>query len=63
MKLYNMPKAERDEMGRKGRDHVTKNYNFANYLRTWEYFLEDLHERHGSWENRKNYKSWTLKEV
>lgn len=63
MKLYTMSKAERGELGRQGRAHVIKNYNFENYLRTWQLFLEDLHERHGSWENRKNYQSWTLKEV
>ena len=63
LKIYNMKKEEREELGRKGREHVMKNYNFENYIKKWDEIFTDVHERLGSWENRKNYKSWTFEEV
>jgi len=63
LKMYNMKKEEREELGRKGREHVMKNYNFENYIKKWDEIFTDVHERLGSWENRKNYKSWTFEEV
>ena len=62
-KIYSMSKSERKKMGKKGRNHVIKNYNFDDYGKRWVELLLDIHERHGSWENRKNYESWTLQEV
>ena len=58
-----MKKEEREELGRKGREHVMKNYNFENYIKKWDEIFMDINQRHGSWENRKNYKSWTFEEV
>ena len=63
LKIYNSTKEEREELGRKGREHVMKNYNFENYIQKWDDIFMDVHKRCGSWENRKNYKSWTLEEV
>jgi len=31
-KMYNMTKEEREELGKKGKQHVDKNYNFQNYI-------------------------------
>jgi glycosyltransferase involved in cell wall biosynthesis len=62
-KLYNMSKEERQELGRKGREHVLKNYGFTQYTELWDETLTRLHESHGSWQNRKNYKSWELMEI
>jgi len=63
LKMYNTPKEERAEMGRKGRAHVLKDYNFDDFRKNWVKTLTELHEKYGSWENRKNYKSWELKEI
>ena len=63
LKMYNMPKKERKELGKKGRDYVLKNYNFDNFTEEWIKVFDEIHEKHGSWENRKNYKNWQLVEV
>jgi glycosyltransferase involved in cell wall biosynthesis len=63
LKIYNMSKEEREEMGRKGRDHVMKNYNFEDFCSTWEKTLTTIHEEMGSWETRRGYKTWELKEL
>jgi glycosyltransferase involved in cell wall biosynthesis len=61
--IYNMSQEERDQLGEAGIEHVRKNYNFENYQKTWADIMEDIHERHGSWETRKGYKSWHIMEV
>ena len=63
LKLYNMSPEERQELGRQGAEHVEKNYSFKNFEKTWISLMEDIHENMGSWENRKNYKSWEVEEV
>jgi len=62
-KMYEMTPAERSELGMAGLEHVKKNYDFKNFEERWVTLLDDVHERHGSWSSRKNYKSWSLKEV
>ena len=46
-----------------GMKHVSKNYNFDNYEKSWVNIMDEIIEDHGSWEQRKNYKSWHLLEV
>ena len=55
--IYNMSKEERQELGRKGRDHVLKNYNFKDFQEKWVNLMFRLHEEHGSWGTRKKYKN------
>ena len=62
-KLYNMSKEEREELGKKGRNHVMKNYNFEDFCNAWEKTLTTIHEEMGSWDTRKNYKAWELKKL
>ena len=47
-------------MGKKGRNHVLTNYNFEKFCKSWDELLTSVHERHGSWNNRKLYKSYEL---
>ena len=54
--LYNMSAPERAKLGKKGRSHVEKNYNFESYGKRWVETFELIHEECGSWETRKNYK-------
>jgi len=62
-KMYNMSKEERDEMGRKGAEHVQLNYNFDEFKKKWIDLIEGICERHGSWKTRKGYRSWEIKEI
>jgi len=62
-KMYNMNKEERQQMGKMGRAHVEKNYNFDKYCEEWVKIITDVHEKHGSWENRKGYTSWEMTEL
>ncbi|MCS5550312.1 MAG: glycosyltransferase [Gammaproteobacteria bacterium] len=62
-KIYHMTEDERNELGKAGREHVLKNYNFEDYGKRWIKVMEDLHEKYGSWENRKEYKSWRVTEL
>lgn len=54
-KIYNMSKEERQKMGVAGRQHVLKNYNFKNFQEKWVNIMENVYEKDGSWEQRKNY--------
>ena len=62
-KMYNMSEEERAELGKKGREHIIKNYNFENFKKDWIKVMDDTYKNHGSWSDRKKYKSWSLKEV
>jgi glycosyltransferase involved in cell wall biosynthesis len=63
LKMYNMNKEERNELGRKGREHVMNNYNFEGHKEKWIDLMTHVHEKYGSWDTRKNYNSWELSEV
>lgn len=62
-KMYNMPLEERQALGKKGREHVMKNYNFENFNEFWPSFLTEVHERFGSWDTRKGYTKWEIEEL
>ena len=62
-KIHNMTRQERKELGKKGYEFVNKNFNFEQFGQKWDKLLTEVHEKHGSWETRKNYKSWFLKEI
>ena len=63
VKIHNMSKEEQKELGKKGKEHLNKNYNFEQFGQTWVDTMLKIHEERGSWNNRKNYKGWRLKEV
>ena len=63
VKMYNFSNEERCELGRKGREHVAKNYNFENYKKRWVEVMLDLHERCGSWDTRKDYERWSVEAI
>lgn len=62
-KMLNLSKEERDMLGKKGRQHLEKNYNAKTLLPKWDELFTTLHNEKGSWENRKGYERWTLKEI
>ena len=60
VKFYNMSAAERAEMGRKGREHVLKNFSFNMYKKEWINLMDYVVEKYGSWKTRKHYQAWEL---
>ena len=62
VEMYEMSEEERGLMGRKGREHVLKNYSMKNYISSWENLLQGVHERFGSWDTMKK-KQWSLRKV
>ena len=63
LRMYNMTKEEREEMGKKGREFIMKKYSFEDFKKNWINLMLGVHEKHGSWEARKNYKSWEFSEI
>jgi len=63
MKMYEFGADKRAQLGKAGREHVLKNYNFENFAKQWEKIMLDVYEKHGSWDTRKNYKSWELRKI
>lgn len=61
--FYNMPVEERERLGMLGMKHVRDNYNYDDFQKNWLNLIEDITERFGSWDTRKGYKAWQLKEV
>ena len=62
-KMYKMTRKQRKEMGAKGRQHVLKNYNQEDILKKWDNLLTKVYEERGSWDSRKQYQRWSIKEV
>ena len=61
--MYNMTKEEREELGRRGRQHVMKNYNFDDFSQNWVNLIDSVIENYGSWEDRNGYQRWDMLEV
>tara|TARA_R110002020_G_scaffold332468_1_gene547871 strand:+ start:1768 stop:2961 length:1194 start_codon:yes stop_codon:yes gene_type:complete len=51
------------KMSAAGIKHVETNFNFKNYNKKWIETMDEIVEKHGSWENRKGYDKWHLLEV
>jgi glycosyltransferase involved in cell wall biosynthesis len=62
LKIHNMTREERKALGKKGYDNVQKNFSFITFQETWDKLFTNVHEKFGSWETRKEYKSWSVKE-
>ena len=56
------PKAYK-KMSNAGMAHVQENYNFEKYQQKWIEIMDEIVEKHGSWETRDGYKRWHLLEV
>ena len=63
MKMHSLSREERREIGKKGREHVLKNYSFENFKKTWIDLMLEIHDECGSWETRKSYQPWTVTEL
>jgi len=63
LKIYELTDEQTDQFGELGRQHVLKNYSFKAFKERWVELMLDIHEKHGSWENRKGYNRWELIEI
>jgi glycosyltransferase involved in cell wall biosynthesis len=63
LKIYELTPEQSREIGALGREHVMNNYNFETFKERWVDLMTNVHEKYGSWENRKLYKKWELIEV
>ena len=61
--MYNMSKEDRNKMGSLGSKHVQENYNFDKFNKSWIELIDSVIENHGSWDTRKGYKAWEIKEI
>jgi glycosyltransferase involved in cell wall biosynthesis len=61
--IYNMSPEERDELGRKGSEYIRKNYGFEKYCERWVELIDSVCEKYGSWDTRKHYQAWELREI
>ena len=62
-KIYSMSDKDRENMINLGTKHVHENYNFDVLKNKWIEIIEKTIEDLGSWETRKGYKAWSLKEI
>jgi glycosyltransferase involved in cell wall biosynthesis len=63
LKIYELTNEQCDEIGELGRQHVLKNYNYKTFQDTWVTTMTNIHEKYGSWDNRKHYNRWEFAEV
>ena len=62
-KAISLSPAKYKKMSELGLKHVDDNYNFENLEKTWVRTIDEIVEKHGSWETRKGYRRWHLQEV
>jgi glycosyltransferase involved in cell wall biosynthesis len=62
-KIHNMSRKERKEIGLRGHNHCQKYFNYQHFCDRWVEIMLEVHERCGSWDTRKNYKTWSLEKV
>ena len=51
------------KMAQLGIQHVNNSYNFENLEKNWVKVMDEIIEKHGSWETRTGYERWHLLEV
>jgi glycosyltransferase involved in cell wall biosynthesis len=62
-KIYEMKTEDRKKLGQAGLKHFQKNYNMEDFSKNWYRVMKSVYKEKGSWDNRKNYKSWRLEEL
>jgi len=62
-KALNLTEPKYQKMSDAAVNHANTNYGFENYEKGWVKLMDDIIERHGSWETRKGYDRWHLMEA
>ena len=52
-----------NNMSELGMQHIETNYNFEDFEKAWVTKIDEIMEENGSWDTRKNYARWELKEI
>ena len=63
MKMYEYGPEKRNALGKAGRQYILENYGYEKFTKEWTDIMLEVHNKYGSWENRKNYDRWELKAV
>ena len=63
LKMYNMSEEERLSMSKLAVENVNNRFSFKLYEERWVKFMNEVISDSGSWDNRKNYARWDLKEI
>jgi glycosyltransferase involved in cell wall biosynthesis len=61
--IHNMSREQRQALGKMGREHVDTSYSYTKFKKKWVNLMTSIHEKHGSWENRREYQGWELLEL
>tara|TARA_Y100000034_G_scaffold115529_1_gene152798 strand:+ start:1078 stop:2364 length:1287 start_codon:yes stop_codon:yes gene_type:complete len=62
-KALTISKKAYNKMSRGGLQHVKEKYDFKEFGEKWVKTMDEIVEKHGSWETRQNYTRWHLLEV
>ncbi len=62
-KALKLSPSKYENMSKLGMKHVKENYNFEKYEKGWVETIDEIVEKHGSWDTRVGYKRWHLMEV
>jgi len=62
-KMYKMSKKERNKLSKLGKEHIKANYSFDDFEKRWVDLMLNVHEKYGSWANRKHYSAWDCLEM
>jgi hypothetical protein len=49
-------------LGKAGQSWVKKQFGFEKYIETWDNIFCEIIDNCGSWDSRKNYKSYEMRE-
>ncbi len=60
--MFNMPKEERENLGKLGRRHLENNFSMKAWNEFWPNLFDSISVKYGSWPN-KQYKNYELIEV
>ena len=62
-KALKISKPKYEKMSLACLEHIKQNYNFEDFEQKWVTTMDEIIEKHGSWETRKVYDRWQLMEV
>ena len=62
-KAAKLSPAKYKKMADMGIKHVKEKYNFEDYEKEWINVIDEIIDKHGSWETRTGYERWHLMEV
>jgi|TARA_B100000900_G_C20540886_1_gene700413 glycosyltransferase involved in cell wall biosynthesis len=62
-KALKLSKPKYEKMSQAGLEHIKNNYSFESFQNNWVKLMDEIVEKHGSWNNRSNHKRWHFMEV